>query len=183
MTTSQKTLPLVDYERMFRVMKTVLAGVGANTPHACIFFSVTGARLLWNIYGKKCVPVVGAAFFLTDSKIDPPLAFGTIDCGHASSNKSAFHCWIGYESMIIDFMPLLFRELLISAGFSGDCTRRMFEKPLSAMTQTYNWIRKPGDFHLTPNPTLTQEIISIFPHEPFRKRSCRHLPPLVQETT
>jgi hypothetical protein len=155
-------IPLSDYQRVFRVIKTVLDGAGANTPHACIFFSVAGAMILQHIYNKKCMPVAGAAFFATDGTKDAVLAFGSILDGQVSSTDESFHCWIQCDGYIVDFMAPIFRESFHSGGFPINCSRKMFQKPVESMLPDHTYLSNPGDFYLEPNVSLTRELLQRF---------------------
>lgn len=156
-------LPLADYQRIFRVLKTVLDGADADPAHSCIFFSVAGAFLVEQLYKKHCQPVAGAAFFRVDDDAGTVLSFADQDQDHDNlSSDKGFHCWILCEDYIIDFMAPVFRESLQAIGFTGNCSRKMFQKPRSAMSDSPLLMRNPGDFYMLPNVDLTRTILSEF---------------------
>lgn len=163
MSKARPALPFADYQRVFRVIKTVLDGVEANTPNACVFFSIVGATILQEIYKKKCVPIAGAAIFaLDDGHQNTILTFGRINAGQLQGSKQSFHCWILCENQVIDFMAPIFRESLHSGGFPINCARKMFQKPLAEMVPDHTDVSLPGHFYLEANLELTREILHNF---------------------
>ncbi|WP_085065994.1 DUF2026 family protein [Pseudomonas piscis] len=52
-------IPLQDYLRVHRVIRSTLDMAGAETAHACWFFSVAGAAILRKYYKKDAHPVAG----------------------------------------------------------------------------------------------------------------------------
>lgn len=160
MPTPRPPLPLPDYQRIVRVLKTILDGADADAAHSCVFFSVAGAYLVEQIYKKRCQPVAGAAFYRVDDEAETVLTFA--DKTHDDlSSLNGFHCWALCENYIIDFMAPLFRESLQAIG-AGTCSRKMFQKPRSAMADSPLLMRKPGDFHHLPNVELTRRILEDF---------------------
>ncbi|GAB3542899.1 DUF2026 domain-containing protein [Noviherbaspirillum agri] len=161
MPTARPPLPLADYQRIFRVLKTVLDSADAAPAHPDVFFSMAGAFLVQQLYKKRCQPVAGAAFFRVDDDAGTVLSFADKDHEDLSSDRG-FHCWILCEDYIIDFMAPLFRESLQAMGLSGSCSRKMFQKPRSAMSDSPLLMRNPGDFHMLPNVDLTSRVLSEF---------------------
>jgi len=154
-------LPLTDYQRIFRVLKTVLDAADANPAHPSVFFSMAGAYLIEQHYKKRCQPVAGAAFFRVDDDAGAVLPFADKDHEDLSSDKG-FHCWIMCDDYILDFTAPLFRESLQALGSAGSCSRKMFQKPRSAMSDSPLLMHEPGDFHMLPNVDLTRKILSEF---------------------
>lgn len=161
MPTARPPLPLADYQRIFRVLKTVFDGVDADTAHPSIFFSIAGTFLVEQHYKKRCQPVAGAAFFRVDDDAGTVLSLADKEHEDLSSDKG-FHCWIMCDDYIIDFMAPLFRESLQAMGAAGTCSRKMFQKPRSAMSDSPLLMRNPGDFHMLPNVDLTRKILGEF---------------------
>jgi hypothetical protein len=152
-----------DYQRIFRVLKTVLDGADAKAARACIFFNVAGALLVEQVYKKRCQLVAGAAFYRIDDGAGTILSFADQNQNHDNlSSGKGFHCWVLCEDYIIDFMAPLFRESLQAAGIPGNCSRKMFQKPRSAMADSPLLIRKPGDFYMLPSVDLTREVLEKF---------------------
>lgn len=156
-------IPLPDYQRIFRVLKSVFDGAGVNAAHPSIFFSVVGAHLIEQFYKKRCQPVAGAAFYKLDDGAKTILTFADREAANdVLSSAKGFHCWTFCEGHIIDFMAPLFRESLQASGGAGNCSRKMFQKPLPSMADSPLLMQAPGDFFLLPNVELTRQILDEF---------------------
>jgi hypothetical protein len=163
MQASRSPIPLRDYQRIFRVLKSVLDSTDAKTEQTSVFFSMAGAFLVQQVYKKRCQPVAGAAYYRLDDESGTVLSFADQDEKHDEhSSGKGFHCWVLCEGYIIDFMAPLFRESLHARGFPGNCSRKMFQKPLSAMMDSPLLMRKPGDFYMLPNVELTRKASEEF---------------------
>ena len=159
-------IPLADYQRIFRVIHSVLESVDANIPAASFFFSVTAAQILKKFYKKNAFPVAGAAFYLISEDSSGALSFGTLDGDKVESNSDAFHCWVQCDGYALDLMAPVFQELLASAGHPMTVPRQMFQKDLSRMSVSPHALTAPGDFHLAPNLALTKELLQQFMSKP-----------------
>lgn len=156
-------LPLADYQRIFRVVKTVFDGAQINTARADVFFSVAGARIVEQVYKKRCQPVAGGAFYKLDDSAGSVLSFADKDANNDSlSSANGFRCWAFCEGTVIDFMAPLFRESLEAAGVANGCARKMFQKPLPSMSDSRLLMHAPGDFFLLPNVDLTRRTLDAF---------------------
>lgn len=131
-------LTLLDYQRMHRVIASVLNSVEAHTPRACLFFAVAGAFLIETVHKRPARPVAGAAFYMVNDITGFTLAFGRVDEAHGmgsvSSDDAAFHCWIESDGMAIDLMAPIFQESALSSGRIETIARRMFQRPAAAMS-------------------------------------------------
>lgn len=154
-------LPLADYQRIFRVIHSVLDSVDANIPAASFFFSVTAAHILKTVYKKSAYPVAGAAFYQIDAN-GAALSFGTLTDDVAGSNSEAFHCWVQCDGYVLDFMAPVFQELLGASGHAIPVARLMFQKELIRMSASAVALQLPGDFRLEPNLALTKELMQQF---------------------
>jgi hypothetical protein len=155
-------LPLAHYQRIFRVIHSVLESVDANIPAASFFFSVTAAQILKKYYKMNAYPVAGAAFYLVSKEGDGALSFGVIDEGKVDSNSDAFHCWVQCEGVVLDFMAPIFQELLAAAGHPMRLPRQMFQKDVARMCASTEALQQQGDFSLAPNLALTRELLQQF---------------------
>lgn len=161
-------IPLTDYQRIFRVLKSVLDNEQMHTQLANVFFSVAGAYLVEKYYRKVCHPVAGAAFYKLDDERQTVLSFATKDeHGEFSSSEQAFHCWIVCEGHVMDFMAPLFPESLKAFRPNGNCSRKMFQKPLSAMAESPFLMKSPGDFYMLPDVNLTKQVVQDFYNNHF----------------
>jgi hypothetical protein len=159
-------IPLADYQRIFRVIHSVLDSVDANIPAASFFFSVTAAQILKKFYKKNAFPVAGAAFFLISKDGSGALSFGTLDGDKVDSNSDAFHCWVQCDGYALDFMAPVFEELLEDAGHPMAVPRQMFQKDLARMSASPTELSALGDFRLEPNLALTRELLQQFMNKP-----------------
>jgi hypothetical protein len=163
-------IPFIDYQRIFRVLKTVVVAADVDTGHACKFFSVAGAIMVEQIYKRRCQPVAGAAFYRLDSANEMVLSFtapGTDQYGSTSDRN--FHSWVLCDGYVIDFMAPLFRELMQDTSKARNCPRKMFQKPLGAMAQSPRLMPAPGDFYMLPDVDLTRAMIAEFHGSHFVK--------------
>ena len=157
-------IPLADYQRIFRVVHSVLQSVEADIPAASFFFSVTAAQVLKKFYKRNAFPVAGAAFYLINQEGGGALSFGVLgdDAQVVSSNHDAFHTWVQCDGYAIDFMAPVFQELLAAAGHAVPVPRRMFQKDLGRMSSSATALAAPGDFFLAANLELTRELLQQF---------------------
>lgn len=157
-------IPLADYQRIFRVIHSVLHSVEADIPAASFFFSVTAAQILKKFYKRNAFPVAGAAFYLIREDGGGALSFGSLgdDGQSVTSHQDAFHAWVQCDGYALDFMAPLFQELLVSAGHALPVPRQMFQKDLQRMSADVQALAKPGDFYLASNLELTRELLQQF---------------------
>lgn len=160
------TLTLPDYQRMHRVIASVLNSVEANTPKACLFFAIAGAFLIETFHKRPARPVVGAAFFRINAATGFTMAYGRLAAedgmGVVSSDEEAFHCWIECDGMVIDLMAPLFHESVRSAGRTESVSRKMFQRPKASMSQSPYELEKEGDFFLQSDPALGVHLLKEF---------------------
>ncbi|MFC5522554.1 DUF2026 family protein [Polaromonas jejuensis] len=159
-------IPLSDYLRIFRVIKSVLDSVDAHTTHACMFFSIAGAAILREYYKKDAMQIAGAAFYLVDGKQRNAMSFATVSEGQAQSSDTAFHSWVQCDGYVIDFMTPIFPDVCVSSGHPFTAPGRMFQKRLSGMAPSHQHLYKEGDFYLVPNPELTVDLRRSFLQKP-----------------
>ncbi len=154
-------ISIEDYNRIFRVIHSVLEGVEADTAHACLFFSITGAIILQDVYGFDARPVAGAAFYCVNGLERKVLAMASRDPNEELSSNSGFHCWTICNGFALDFIAPIFREAAPGDQFS-DLPRRMFQKSLSAMSDSPEEFTQDGQFALFSNPELTRTLLADF---------------------
>lgn len=168
MASPRTVIPLPDYERIFRVIYSVI-DEHANTPHACIFFALVGAAILETKYKIQATPVAGAAAFAVDGKSGTVSTFGQVLGSQFVPSEDHFHCWVQSRGIVLDFMAPLFRESLATFGHKIAVPRRMFQKPLREMASSILDIRGEGGFFLQPDPELTCDVIKSFSERPMNK--------------
>lgn len=160
------TLTLLDYQRMHRVIASVLNSVEAHTPRACLFFAVAGAFLIETVHKRPARPVAGAAFYRVNDETGFTMAFGRLAAekgmGTVSSDEDAFHCWIESDGMVIDLMAPIFQESVRSAGRTESVSRKMFQRPSAAMSQSPYELEIEGDFFFQPDAALGVRLLNGF---------------------
>jgi hypothetical protein len=166
MPSPRTVVPLPDYERIFRVIYSVLDG-HVNTPHACVFFAVIGASILELKYKIAATPVAGAAAFGVFEPTAAVSTFGNFVDGELVSSEKAFHCWVESNGIILDFMAPLYRESLRTFGHNIPVSRRMFQKPLREMAPSVNHLEAEGSFFVRPNSELSKALFSSFFSRPM----------------
>lgn len=173
MKTKQPKLPLsfADYQRLHRVIVTVLNNVDAHTANACIFFSMAGAYILDKEYGLDANVRCGSAFFRVDDAANFVMAFTDTDAFEndvVASHNKAFHAWIECDGVVVDLMAPIFRENIISRipDTNLRLPRKMFQRPKAAMAESPFDLNREGDFYLETNPDLTREL-----HQTFMSRA------------
>ena len=167
--TKQTRLPLsfADYERLHRILVTVLSSVDAHTANGCVFFTMVGSYILDKAFGLRTQPVCGSAFFRVDDATDFVMAFTDMEAfekGEVASHNKAFHAWIECNGIVIDLMAPIFRENLLKKIPNSKLRlpRKMFQRPKAEMANSPFQLVREGDFFLQVNPALTNELIKLF---------------------
>ena len=158
-------IPLADYQRIFRVIFTVL-DERAHTHAACIFFAMVGAEILRQHYNVKAIPVSGAAAFAVSEDDSLIATFGKIENRELISAGDAFHCWVECNGYAIDFMAPLFHESLRASGHQCSIRRRMFQRPIDQMDPMLTHFTHEGAFHLVPDLEQSKAMLANFNARP-----------------
>jgi hypothetical protein len=147
-------IKLPDYDRIYKVINSVLLNEGANIEGACTFFSFYGAHILQKHYKMNAIPMAGLCFYHLGGDQNV-LSFGRKDEQGFYSNTDGFHCWIVCDGWLIDFMAPEFDRLTKNHGFSA--ASKMMQKPLKNMVNSPFEIEKEGDFYFEQNTELLEE--------------------------
>jgi hypothetical protein len=78
----------------------------------------------------------------------------------ARASERGWHCWVECGEFAYDFMAPLFKEVGETQGLV--VPRRMFAKPIAAMATSLEYLKRPGDFLLSPDPDMTRERLAKF---------------------
>ena len=156
-TTPPITLP--EYERLFRIIHTVVANEQGDPTKACLFFSVAGAFLLKRHHklGSAC-PVAGVAGYNLRTPSNFSMVFGKAENETIVSNSNNFHCWIEVDGWIVDLMAPLFDEMAPGDRKGATIPRFMFQKPAIADVNTVS-LDTPGAYLHIPNDRLTTDLM------------------------
>jgi len=155
---NHELIPLLDYLRIHRVIRSVLDSAGAATERACWFFSVAGAAILRHHYRKEAKPLAGAVCLMVNEEGANVLCFAKIDGGEIHSSGEAFHAMVACGDHLIDFMSPIFNEHAISSQLEVIPPSKSFQRLITSMTGSHNALRLDGDFFFDPNIELTEHL-------------------------
>jgi len=155
-------LTLKQYQRVYKVIHSIVEHLGKDPAVACMYFSSFGAYILKKHFNINAEIKSGYAAYQVgnDGKV---ICFGHLDEEGKFSNKSvSFHCWIEAEGWLIDFMapnfPRMYDENGVKVNFILPCC--MLQKPLSEMSSSISKLHKTGDFYLETDLNSAQERFS-----------------------
>lgn len=150
-------LKLKDYERIYRVVNSIVKNEGADPSISCVFFSAYGAYILSKHYKLNAVPKAGLAAYHIGNNNDVILFGEKYECGFTGEND-AFHCWVEVNGWVIDFMAPAFSQL---NGGGKSIPSKMFQKPLTDMALSVNELREAGDFYLESTQESTAKHMQV----------------------
>ncbi|AXX96508.1 DUF2026 family protein [Profundibacter amoris] len=151
-------IKLRDYERIYNIIRSVIANEGSETSGACAYFSAFGAYILTKHYNLDPELKCGLAAFYTGGNHEVIL-FGEEHNGTVTGALDNFHCWIEVDGWAIDFMAPEFSKF--DTG-NFDVPTKMFQKRLGDMASNINDMAAPGDFFFSPNTEKTQLNLEQF---------------------
>lgn len=155
---SSELLPLLDYLRIHRVIRSVLDSCDAHTAHACWYFSMAGAAILRQHYKKEAHPLAGAMCLMTDTEDSKVMCFATLEKGEASSSADAFHAIVLCDGYLIDFMSPIFPETAQSSQHGFLPAAKSFQRRIDSMSPSAMDLVQAGDFFFEPNQGLTDSL-------------------------
>lgn len=150
-------IKLKDYERIYKVVNSIVKNEGADPSVCCIFFSIYGSYILSEHFKLNAQPKAGLAAYHVGGNNDV-IVFGEETETGLTGGKDAFHFWVEADGWILDFMAPAFSQL--SNGRSS-IPPKMFQKPLSAMASSPHELVIPGDFYVESSPASTAKHMSI----------------------
>ena len=155
-------LKLKDYERIYRVINSIVINENADPSISCIFFSVYGSYILSKHYKINAFPKAGLAAYHIGTNNDV-IMFGEEYDGIFTGERDAFHCWIEADGWVIDFMAPAFPQL---KSVRSSIDSKMFQKPLSSMAASAHELRHSGDFYLESTSKSTVKHMSVLSESP-----------------
>lgn len=156
---SPELIPLLDYLRIHRVIRSVLDSCQADAAHACWYFSMAGAAILRQHYRREAHPLAGAMCLMTDVEDSKVMCFATIEDGEAHSSPSAFHAMVACDGYLIDFMSPIFPETAKSSHHAFTPPAKSFQRKFDTMNPSPMELEQAGDFFFDPNPVLTDKLV------------------------
>ena len=138
-----------DYNRIYRVINSLLVNENANPATASMYFSTFGAFILEHHFKIKAKVKSGLAAYNFDGK--HILFADQRDDGYVSGAGENFHCWIEADDWAIDFMAPAFSQRMPGLAIAP----KMFQRPLSSMRPSINDLSQSGDFFYRSEPDAT----------------------------
>ncbi|MBC7499122.1 MAG: DUF2026 family protein [Herminiimonas sp.] len=152
-------LPLLDYQRIYQVIYSVLRAAEVAKPHrACILFSIAGMLILRNHYRLPATISAGVMGIMVDENTSSVALSGRMG-DRPESNREAFHFWVECEGWLIDFMAPIMGVALKEDGHALHVPRRMLQQPLAAQKTSVNELHGMGDFYLQCNSLLAGDLL------------------------
>lgn len=144
-----------NYDRIYRVINSILRNEGANPAVACVFFAGFGSYILQRHFGIDATPRGGLAAYRFQG--DDMVVFGELGNDGFTGDQDSFHCWLEADGWVIDFMAPAFATLNPDMAIPP----KMFQRPLSAMAPTIDDLNRPGDFFLRSSSHSTAKHMSV----------------------
>ena len=146
-----------DYERIYKVINSVVLNEGVSSDVSCILFSFFGAHILKNHYDLNALPKAGFAAYKLGSNDN-----SMITAGKAES----YHCWIEVDGWLIDFMAPAFANLQSKQDGGDKVLAKMMQKPLSSMSASVEDIAQVGDFYIEANNAVLADKYTVIKNTP-----------------
>lgn len=150
-------LKMKDYERIYKVVNSIVKNEGADPSICCVFFAAYGAYILEKHYQVSASPKAGLAAYHTGIN-DDVILFGQENEGALTGELDSFHCWVEAEGWAIDFMAPAFSQL---NNISNAISAKMFQKPLSTMAPSLIDLHVTGDFYLESSSASTAKHMQV----------------------
>lgn len=164
---SRPPVTLLEYERLFRTIHTVIENEGGDPSKACLFFAIAGAYLLSRHHRlTNARPVAGIAGYNLRTLTNLFIVLGTIENGKLLSNEDNFHCWIEIDGWIIDLTAPLFDDMAPIDRKGATISRFMFQKQMLGNVDAFEGLSIPGAYMHVPNDELTEKLMEHFAKKP-----------------
>lgn len=156
---STDLLPLLDYLRIHRVIRSVLDSANVDTAHACWYFSLAGAAILRIHYKKEAHALAGAMCLMSDMRDSSVMCFAKIENNEVHSSVDAFHAMVACDGYLIDFMTPIFPETAASSNHAFLPPAKSFQRKIETMKPSPADLVRDGDFFFDPNMELTDSLL------------------------
>lgn len=144
-----------NYERIYRVINSILQNEGADPSISCIFFAGFGSYILERHFHIDARPRAGLAAFRFEG--GDQVVFGEMGEEGFTGEADSFHCWLEADGWVIDFMAPAFSQLNPAMPIPA----KMFQRPISRMALDFDGLRSPGDFFLRSSDQSTAKHMSV----------------------
>ena len=159
-------IPLKDYERIHKTIYSILKNEDANMVRSCLYYSLFGAHILKEHYKIEPKVHAGIAGYCANAGEKGTLMFAEVSGGNLSCSKNGFHCWVEAEGWLIDFMAPIFPEIMKASGNEQLCKPLMLQKELGLAVSNPGELVNTGDFYVSSNPNLMNELFNNFVSKP-----------------
>lgn len=158
-------LPIKDFERIYRIIHSVMNVINIPPHKACLFFNIIGSEILRRQYNLQANPNCGRAIFrLNDDYI---LVFGEKKDGRLVCTEESFHCWTEAEGWVIDFLSPLYKECYRASGQTGNIETKMFQKKSEESKNSSVEIVSEGDFTILEDTEIVKSQSERFWRTPL----------------
>jgi hypothetical protein len=152
-------LPLPDYQRIYKVIYSVLeASEIAYTHRACILFTIAGTLILRERYKLPATISAGFMGMMVDEKSSTIAMYGRMG-DRPESDRQAFHAWVECQGWLIDFMAPIMSIAIKEDGHQQHVPRWMLQKPLTEQKVNINDLQRTGDFYLEHDSALAESLV------------------------
>ena len=156
-------LTLPEYERIFRVIHSILLAEEADTSKSCLFFNIAGAFILSNNHGHmNARPIAGLAGYNLRTRNGLSLVLGKVEQGKVTVSSDEFHCWVELDDWIIDFSAPLFNSMVDPQRAEERIPPKMFQRLSSDRVLSLNELNTPGAYLHIPSQEVTTELMLHF---------------------
>ena len=140
-----------EYERIYKIINSMVLSEGVSPDVAGILFSFFGAQILKNHYDLNALPKAGVAAY----------QLGDDDGAKIVVDEAAlFHCWVEVDGWLIDFMAPSFSTFKTTTQSGLKVGSKMMQKPVSSMSESINELTQAGDFYLAPQNAVLMDKYS-----------------------
>jgi len=155
-------IPQQDYIRIAMTIYSLLIGVKANIEQSCVWFSMFGSAVLERHYKLKPNIYMGIAAYMVDDVSNSVLIFAEKTGRNYLSSQDGYHCWIEVDGFVIDFSAPLFPLMVKNNDGQSLSEPKMFQKKIVSMADSISQLKTSGDFFMSTNTTLTNELMNKF---------------------
>ena len=153
-------LSLVDYQRIYQVIYSVLeASEIATTHRSCIFFAATGMMILREHYRLPATLSAGCLALMPSEQQSSLVVYGRLEDGAFVNDENAFHAWIECDGWLIDFMAPIMGIALREDGHDFSIPRYMLQKRLEERKATLGDVESVGEFFIEHDYALTESLL------------------------
>jgi hypothetical protein len=158
--TKRPLLSLLDYQRIYQVIYSVLeASKVATTHRACLFFATAGVLILREHYGLQATFSAGSMALMVDEQKANVVVYGRQENGDWVHDSKGFHAWVECNGWLIDFMAPIMGVALKEDGVNFEVPRKMLQKALADSKYDVMEIQHVGEFYCHGDRALAESLL------------------------